>query len=139
MTKVRHKSKLYIPNTLNIDLILWHTQLIVCAENVKSWVKIWVISFTFQAYTLPNTWNCMCVGLCKFHIWILKHFFHCPKRPALPRHKSISFIWIVWSTLYVYLWLYLLFNFFFFHGYFTFEITQPMKTAALWRRRDAQS
>ena len=29
--------KLYIPSTLNIDLILWHTQLIVCAENVKSW------------------------------------------------------------------------------------------------------
>ena len=24
-------SKLYIPSTLNIDLILWHTQLIVCA------------------------------------------------------------------------------------------------------------
>ena len=25
------RSKLYIPSTLNIDLILWHTQLIVCA------------------------------------------------------------------------------------------------------------
>ena len=25
------KPKLYIPSTLNIDLILWHTQLIVCA------------------------------------------------------------------------------------------------------------
>jgi hypothetical protein len=24
-------AKLYIPSTLNIDLILWHTQLIVCA------------------------------------------------------------------------------------------------------------
>ena len=33
------KAKLYIPSTLNIDLILWHTQLIVCAENVKSWFK----------------------------------------------------------------------------------------------------
>ena len=30
-------TKLYIPSTLNIDLILWHTQLIVCAENVISW------------------------------------------------------------------------------------------------------
>ena len=31
---------LYIPSrTLNIDLILWHTQLIVCAENVKSRFK----------------------------------------------------------------------------------------------------
>jgi hypothetical protein len=35
--------------------------------------------------------------------------------------------------------LYLLFNFFLFHGYFTFEITQPMKTAASWRRRHAQA
>ena len=26
-----HKPKLYIPSTINIDLILWHTQLIVCA------------------------------------------------------------------------------------------------------------
>ena len=25
------QAKLYIPSTLNIDLILWHTQLIVCA------------------------------------------------------------------------------------------------------------
>ena len=32
-------TKLYIPSTLNIDHLLWHTQLIVCAENVKSWFK----------------------------------------------------------------------------------------------------
>ena len=25
--------KLYIPSTINIDLILWHTQLIVCAAK----------------------------------------------------------------------------------------------------------
>ena len=30
-TKYALKLKLYIPSTLNIDLILWHTQLIVCA------------------------------------------------------------------------------------------------------------
>ena len=29
--KFRLKPKSYIPSTLNIDLILWHTQLIVCA------------------------------------------------------------------------------------------------------------
>ena len=52
-------AKLYIPGTLNIDLILWHTQLILCAENVKSWLKSWVIHFTFQTYTQPNTLNCM--------------------------------------------------------------------------------
>ena len=68
------KTKLYIPSTLNIDPILWHTQLIVCAENVKSWFKSWVISFTFQAYTLPHALNCIYVSLFKFHIWILKQF-----------------------------------------------------------------
>ena len=31
--------KLYGLSTLNIDLILWQTQLIVCAKNVKSWFK----------------------------------------------------------------------------------------------------
>ena len=56
------KPKLYIPSTLNIDLILWHTQLIVCAENVKSWG----FPFTFQAYTLLHTLNCICVSLFKF-------------------------------------------------------------------------
>ena len=39
--------KLYIPSTLSINLILWHTQLIVCAENFKSWFKSWVFPFTF--------------------------------------------------------------------------------------------
>ena len=67
-------SKLYIPSTLNIDLILWHTQLTVCAENVKSWFKSWVFPFTFQAYILPHTLICMCVSLFKFHIWILEQF-----------------------------------------------------------------
>ena len=60
--------KLSIPSTLNIDLILWHTQLNVCAENVKSWFKSWVFPFTFQAYILPHTLNCMCVSLFKFRI-----------------------------------------------------------------------
>ena len=68
------QSKLHIPSTLNIDLILWHTQLIVCAENVKSWSQSWFIAFTFQAYTLPHSLNCMYVSLFKFHIWILKQF-----------------------------------------------------------------
>ena len=67
-------SKLYIPSILNIDLILWHTKLIVCAENVKSWFKSWVFPFTFQAYFLPNTLNCMCVSLLKNHIGILEQF-----------------------------------------------------------------
>ena len=56
------ESKLYIPSTLNIELILWHTQLNVCAENVKSWFKSWVFPFTFQAYSLHHILNCMCVS-----------------------------------------------------------------------------
>ena len=67
-------AKLYIPSTLNIGLTLWHTQLIVCAENVKSWFKSWVSPFTFQAYILLHTLNCMCDSLFKFHIWILEQF-----------------------------------------------------------------
>ena len=49
------RAKLYIPSSPNIDFILWHTQLIVCAEYVKSWFKSWVFPFTFQAYILPHT------------------------------------------------------------------------------------
>ena len=47
-------TKLYIPSTLNIDLILWHTQLIVCVENVKSWFKSWVFFFSlFKLISCP--------------------------------------------------------------------------------------
>ena len=53
--------ELYIPSTLNIDLKLWQTQLIMCAENVKSLSKSWVFTFDFQAYTLPHILNSMYV------------------------------------------------------------------------------
>ena len=66
--KLSLEAKLYILSTLNIDLILWHTQLIVSAENVKSWFETWIIPFTFQAYIMPHTLNCMLVSLFKFHI-----------------------------------------------------------------------
>ena len=82
-------SKLYIPSTLNIDLILWHTQLIVCAENVKSWFKSRAFNFTFQAYILHHTLICICVSLFKFHIGILEQSYCCPKWPVLPRHKKV--------------------------------------------------
>ena len=62
------------------------------------------LSKLISIYTL----SCMCVSLFKFHIWILEQFQCCPKLPALPRlaqtHENMSFIWIVWGTLYVYLW-----------------------------------
>ena len=88
------------------DLILWHTQLNVCAENVKSWFKSWVFPFTFQAYILHHTLNCMYVSQSKFHIWIFRTVLVLPKTASSAQtHKSMSFIGIVWSTLYVYLWL----------------------------------
>ena len=31
-------------------------------------LKPWVFPFTFQAYILPHTLNCMCFSLFKFHI-----------------------------------------------------------------------
>ena len=66
----KREAKLYTPSTLNVDLLPWHTQLIVFAENVKSWFKSWVFPFTFKAYTMPHTLNCMYISLFKFHIWI---------------------------------------------------------------------
>ena len=59
-------------------------------QNVKSWFKSWVTSFTFQAYTLPHILNCICVSLFKFLIWILNQFLHCPKGPSLPTHIKVS-------------------------------------------------
>ena len=71
------ESKLCIPSTLNIDLILWHRQYFVCLilrMLNHGLSRSWVISFTFQAYTLTHTLNCICVSLSKFHIWIWKQF-----------------------------------------------------------------
>ena len=52
--KVWKWSKLYVPITLNIDLILWHTQLIACAEDVKSWFESWIFSIHFSSlYPAP--------------------------------------------------------------------------------------
>ena len=66
--------KLYTPSTLNIDLLLWHTHLIVCAVKWITHDLIYDFHFTFQAYTLPHTLNGMFVSLFKFHTWILKQF-----------------------------------------------------------------
>ena len=49
--------------TLNIDLILWHTQLNVCAVKEITHDLIHDFHFTFQAYNLPHTLNGICVSL----------------------------------------------------------------------------
>merc|ERR1712051_820895 len=67
--------KLCMPSTLNINLILWHTKL-------RSWFKSWVISFTFQAYTLPHKLNCICVSLFDtLAVWTPQKFFPLLTRP----------------------------------------------------------
>ena len=45
--------KLYIPSTLNIDLILWHTQLIVCAENSNQGLNHGVFLSPFKLTPCP--------------------------------------------------------------------------------------
>ena len=55
---------------------------------------------TFWAYNLPHTLNCIWISYLSF-----KAVLALPKMAHFAQtHKSISFIWIVWSTLYVYLW-----------------------------------
>ena len=48
--------KLYIPSTLNIDLILWHTQLIVCAENSNQGLNHGVFLSPFKLTPCPIHW-----------------------------------------------------------------------------------
>ena len=49
--------------------------------------------------------NCLCVSLFIFHMYLnFKAVLVLPKTARSAKaHKSISFIWILWSTLYVYL------------------------------------
>ena len=46
---LKGKPKLYVPSTLNIDLIIRHTQLIMCAVKCEIMVLIMGYFFTFQA------------------------------------------------------------------------------------------
>ena len=58
----------------------------------------------FKLISCPIHWICMCVSLFKFQIWIFRAVLVLPKTAGSAQtYKSMSFIWIVWSTLYVYL------------------------------------
>ena len=61
--------------------------------------------FTLQAYILPHTLICICNSLFKFCVYLnFKAVLALPiMAHSAQTHKSISSIWIVWSTLYVYL------------------------------------
>ena len=65
-TQSRPDTKLYVPSTPNINIILWHTQLIVCAENVTSRFKYGFFLSLFKLISCPIcTLNCMSVSLFK--------------------------------------------------------------------------
>ena len=61
--KVNHRQTVKVMYTKysRINLILWHTQLIVYAEKVKSWFKSCVFPFTFQASLYPAPYIELCV------------------------------------------------------------------------------
>ena len=52
------------------------------------WVSVvresWDISFTFQAYTLPNTLNCICVSLLNFLFEVKSSFSTAQNDPLCP-------------------------------------------------------
>ena len=68
-------------------------------------------------YTVAHTIDCVCSKMLNYGLnyglflslfKLIPCHIHCiVKKPArsAQTHKSISFTWIVWSTLYVYLWL----------------------------------
>ena len=51
-------------STLNIDLILWHTQLNLSAKMLNHGLNPFF--FTLQAYILPHTLSCMFVSIFEF-------------------------------------------------------------------------
>ena len=57
-------SKLYIPSTLNIDFMLWHTKLIVFALKCKTMAYFFYFSRLYPATNII----CICVSLFEFHI-----------------------------------------------------------------------
>ena len=79
------KPKLYIPSTLNIDLILWHTQLIVCATfycgccNIQNKLKFVLPTKTWKNW--PQTW--LIIGSIFFQCYQLKSQFLFHKKCSL--------------------------------------------------------
>ena len=81
-----------------------HTSECVCSEMNKSWFDPWFSFYFSSLYPDPYIeWYV------RWPIWIsylnFKAVLTLPKTArAAKTQKSVSFIWIVWSTLYVYLW-----------------------------------
>ena len=84
-------TKLYIQSTLNNDLLLWHTQLI------ESWFKSWA-HFSFHIH-----WIVYVLAYSNFIFEFQNSFSTAQNGPLCPIIFIMSFIWIVWSTLYVYI------------------------------------
>ena len=66
----------------------------VCSKMLNHGLNyLWIISFAFQAYALPNTLNCICVSLLKFHYLNFKAVLALAKTArSAQTHKSISHI-----------------------------------------------
>ena len=97
------ETKLYIPSTLNIDLILWHTQLLLTFKMLNHDLNHVFFLSLFKLISCPIHWI-VCV-FAYLHLNFIA-VLGLPKTAGSAKtHKSMSFIWIVWSTLYVYIWL----------------------------------
>ena len=84
---------------VSIDLILWHTQLIVCAVKCYHGLYHGLFISLFKLIPCPIHWIVYVLANSNFLFEFYSSF------STAQTHKSIIFIWIVWSTLYVYLWL----------------------------------
>ena len=66
-----------------------HTFECVCSKINHGFNHGLFISLLKHILSAPYIELYMCNNLFKFHIWILKQFWHCPKWPVLPRHIKV--------------------------------------------------
>ena len=76
----------------------------VCRKMNNSWFNPWFSFYFSSLYPAPYIEWYMCEPI-QISYLNFKVVLALPKTACSAQtHKSISFIWIVWSTLYVYLW-----------------------------------
>ena len=76
----RFLAMLQIPSTINIEIILWHSQLNVCAvvkmlnHGLNHGLFISLFKLILCHIHITYILNCICVSLSKINIWISKQF-----------------------------------------------------------------
>ena len=100
------KSKLYIPSTLNIDLILKVLILNqLCVQKILNHgLNHGFFLSLFKLIPCPIHWIVYVWAYSNFIFDFLNSFSTTQNSRLCPDNQIISLIWIVWSTLYVYLW-----------------------------------